>query len=175
MQKVTGIFIGICTIFVLLSFNVPRNEKIQWLTIEELQKEYQKKPKPILIDIYTKWCGWCKVMDKETYTNDLVANYITENYYAVKFDAESKDSVEWNGKKYGYNPAARSNELAIYLLSGRMSYPTTIFIPELTGRPASLAGYLKPNQIESVLKYFNKNTYKSIDYTEFMKTFKSSW
>jgi uncharacterized protein YyaL (SSP411 family) len=90
------------------------------------------------MDMYTSWCGWCKVMDKETYSNDKVAAYINEKYYAVKVRCESKDSVEWNGKKYGYNASNKVHDLAVYLMFGQMSYPTTIFISSINARPAPL-------------------------------------
>src|SRR5674476_574025 len=93
MQKVTGFFMSLIMLFVFASFMIPTKEKVQWLSIAEMQVAYSKNPKPILVDVYTSWCGWCKVMDKQTYSNDKVAAYINEKYYAVKFDAESKDSV----------------------------------------------------------------------------------
>ncbi len=178
MQKVI-VFLGSVLVVVgLLSFSKPpkeQKEKINWLTLAEMQAAYKTQPRPILIDMYTDWCGWCKVMDKETYNNAKVAAYINEKYYAVKFNAESKDSVEWNGKKYGYNAANRSNDLAVFLMYGQMSYPTTIFLAGLTAQPAPLAGYLKPKELESPLKFFGDGAYKTKNFPEFMKSFNSSW
>src|SRR6478752_1236460 len=126
MQKVKWVFIIAVIVITSSSFMAkpPKTEKIKWLTLSELQEAYKKQPKPILFDIYTDWCGWCKVMDRDTYQKDNVAEYINKQYYAVKFNAESKDSVVLGSKKYGYNPAYKSNELAVYLLFGQMSYPT---------------------------------------------------
>jgi uncharacterized protein YyaL (SSP411 family) len=140
-----------------------------------MQVAYKKSPKPILIDVYTSWCGWCKVMDKETYRNEKVANYINEHYYAVKLDAESKDAYNWGETKYVYDPATKSNGLAIYLLYGQMSFPTTVFLADLYAQPAPLAGYLKPNEIEAPLKYFGEGVFKSTTFVLFSQTFKSSW
>ena len=159
----------------LASFQVQKKEKVQWLTVEQLHAAYRQNPKPILVDIYTNWCGWCKVMDKETYNNDKVAAYINEKYYAVKINAESKDTIEWNGKKYGYNATNKVNELAVYLMYGQMSYPSTIFLSSLNAQAANMAGYLKPKQIESPLKYFGDGAYKTKDYPAFMKSFSASW
>ena len=93
MKKVNVFFIAFLIAFVFTSFKITENDKVHWLSIEELRLAYKKKPKPIIVDVYTSWCGWCKVMDKETYSNDQVAAYINEKYYAVRIDAETKESL----------------------------------------------------------------------------------
>lgn len=175
MKKVNIFFITFLVAFVFISFKNKENEKVHWMSMEEMQLAYKKKPKPIIVDVYTSWCGWCKVMDKETYSNDQVAAYINEKYYAVKLDAEGKDPIEWNGKKYGYIPQHKVNELAAYFLNGQMGYPTTVFFSSLDANPAPLAGYLKPKEIESPLKYFGDGVFKTKPYPEFMKSFGNSW
>ena len=117
MKKVNVFFIAFLVAFVFTSFSRKESDKVHWLSIEEMQLAYKKKPKPIIVDVYTSWCGWCKVMDKETYSNDQVAAYINEKYYAVKLDAEVKEPLVWNGKKYGYVAQYKVNELAAYFLN----------------------------------------------------------
>jgi len=175
MQKVTGIFMGTLVLFAFASFTTPKKEKVQWLSFSELQAAYTKNPKPILVDVYTNWCGWCKVMDKQTYGNDKVAGYINEKYYAVKFDAESKDTVEWNGIKFAYNTQNKVNDMAVYLLSGQMSYPSTVFLSTLSAKPAPLPGFLKPKEIESPLRFFGDGIHKTKNFEEFMKDFSATW
>ena len=157
------------------SFVSKKKEKIQWLTLEELQKANGSLQKPVLIDIYTHWCGWCKAMDKDTYNNDEVVNYINDHYYAVKFDAESKDSILFNGKKYGYNPVYHINELALYLAGGDIGFPTTVFLPSVSAQPAPLSGYLKPAELEPPLKYFGDGFYKTQTFQDYLKKFSVSW
>ena len=176
MQKVTIFFVVVLSaLFLFTSFAPKGNEKVKWLSVTELQAAYSKSPKPILVDVYTDWCGWCKVMDRETYSNEKVAAYINEHYYAIRLNAERKDSVEWGGKKFGYNPANRANDLAVYFLGGQMSFPTTVFLPSLNAQPAALGGYLKPKEIEPPLKYFGDGDYKTKNFPEFMKGFSASW
>jgi len=175
MKKVNVFFIAFLIAFVFTSFKITENDKVHWLSIEEMQLAYKKKPKPIIVDVYTSWCGWCKVMDKETYGNDQVAAYINEKYYAVRLDAEAKESLEWNGKKYGYVAQYKVNELAAYFLNGQMGYPTTVFFSTLEANPAPLAGYLKPKEIESPLKFFGDGFYKTSNFPDYLKRFTASW
>lgn len=50
----------------------------------------KKENKYILIDFYTDWCGWCKVQDTATWEDPMVAEYINENFVAVKLNAEKE-------------------------------------------------------------------------------------
>jgi thioredoxin-related protein len=175
MQKVTKFIISVLFILATLSFATVKKEKIRWLSLAELKTAYSNAPKPILVDVYTDWCGWCRVMDRETYDKETVVNYINEHYYAVKLNAESKDSLEWDSKKYGYKGEYRANELAVYLLNGQMSFPTTVFLPAIDAQPAPLPGFLKPKEIESPLKFFGEGAYKEKTFQEYMKTFSNSW
>ncbi|HRD57623.1 MAG TPA: DUF255 domain-containing protein [Ferruginibacter sp.] len=140
----------------LISFSFSRvpKEKVNWISFAEMEKSYAQNPKPIIIDLYTDWCGWCKVMDKNTYGNAKVAAYINEHYYAVKYNAESTDSVWFNKIKYGFNSALKTNELALLLSRGDRSYPNTIFLEKIDASPAPLSGYMKPKEMEAPLRYF---------------------
>ena len=114
-------------------------------------------------------------MDRDTYSKQTVADYINTHYYAVKLDAESTSSISLNGKKYNFLQSTGTNELANYLLAGQMAYPTTVFLSSLDARPAPLAGYLKPNELEAPLKYYGEAANKRLSFDDYMKTFKGSW
>lgn len=175
MKKVAYSFGLLIILAGIVSFTTLKKEKVKWMTVAEMQEAYKKSPRPILVDVYTDWCGWCKVMDRETYGKQAVADYINEYYYPVKLDAETKESFEWNGKKYNYNTEYKSNELAIHLLFGQMSFPSTVFLSAPDAQPAPMPGFLKPGEIEAPLRFFGDGAYKTKNYPQFMNGFKPSW
>ncbi len=175
MQKVIVLFYALIIWMFSTSFVSPPEDKVKWLTVAELQDIYYKEPRPILIDIYTKWCGWCKVMDKETYNNDSVANYINQHYYAVKFDAEIKDTIHWAGKSFIYNEQYRVNEFSVYISGGQAGYPTTVLLANINAQPAPLSGFYKPSEIEGPLRYFGDGIYKLKNYPDFIKGLSVTW
>lgn len=149
--------------------------EINWLTIDEVQVEMNKKPKKVFIDVYTNWCGWCKVMDKKTFSNPDVIKYMNQNFYAVKFNAETQDSIRFMGKMWGFVPQYRANTLAAELLRGKMSYPTSVILEENFQNPQPIPGYLDVPTIEKVLKYLGENIYKTQKFEDFDKSFTPSW
>lgn len=156
----------ILLVTILLSatfFAVNAQEKINWLSFEEAMIAQEKEPKKIMIDVYTSWCGWCKVMTKKTFTDPAVIAYVNKHFYAVKFDAETKDTIHAKGKDFTYIKEAKCNSLAINLLFGEMSYPTIVFIDEKNEGAFPNPGYKGPEDFLMLLKYYNENFYLEID------------
>ncbi len=91
----------------LLSFSMNAQE-IKWMTFNEAVAAQKKEVKPIFMDAYTEWCGPCKMLDKNTFSDAKVIEHINKNYYAVKFDSEGNEEINYKGKKYT-NPEYNSN------------------------------------------------------------------
>lgn len=147
--------------------------KINWLDIGEADS--LNNSRPVLIDLFTDWCGWCKVMDQKTYTNAKLAGYVSEKFQAVKVDAETRSAIKWKGRTFKYSPAHRANEFAVYVTNGRLAFPTTVIIPAGGGEPQAIPGYLKPGEMEVILKYFGEEAYKNTSFATFKKRLKPEW
>lgn len=150
-------FYSVLLIHILLLSCKNGNTKIDVLTIDQLEKAVSKdKSKMILIDVYTDWCHWCKVMDAKTFSDPKIIKYLHDNYHVVKFNAEQKEDILYNGKIYKYIATGRSgtNELAIELMSGRLSYPTLIFMDSNLSVLRISPGYKDPDELMLELKDF---------------------
>ena len=176
MHKFSFLFTALLAIACCFAFTIPpAPAKLKWMTIREAREAMKQEKRPILIDLYTDWCGWCKVMDKKTYTNAKVIEYVQQHFYPVKINAETKEDITWNDKTYKFNPADRANDFAIYLTHGQLSFPTTVIIPVQGGEPQPVPGYLPPKDLQLIVTYFGEGKFGTQPFDAYQQSFKSSW
>ncbi len=152
-------------------------ELIHWMDIEEvIEISGDKSDKKILLQIYTNWCGWCREMERITYAEPHIAQYINENFYPVKFNAETKKTIEYNGKAYEFimRPGLGGyHELAAELLNGRFSFPTVVFLEEDMKFIQAIVGFKSPKEFERIITYFATDKYKNTPWATYKKSYKS--
>lgn len=169
----------IFTLLILITANIQAQdskETIKWFTLEEAVKLQEETPRKLFIDVYTDWCGYCKKMDKETFSNPIIAKYINDNFYPVKFNAEQKEPIEFKGQTYkntNPNRNRNSHELAQALLQGKMSYPSYAFLNEEAKLITVVPGYIPAPNFEPIVHYFGEDAFTKMEWEEFSKNFKS--
>lgn len=161
-----------------------QGDKIHWRTVEEVAALQETAPRKVLMDVYTTWCGPCKMMMKNTFSNPNVISYVNENFYAIKFDAEGGDDVTLKGNTYT-NPSfvegkkGRKGQHQFAQALGVNSYPTIIYMDEKMDVIAPIKGYQTPDKIELYLKLFGEDIYLEVqsqeDFQKFQTEFKSTF
>jgi thioredoxin-related protein len=156
---------------------------IKWMSFEEAVEKSKTEKKKIFIDVYTGWCGWCKVMDKNTFPDPEVAKLLNENFYPVKFDAEQTADVIFHGTTFKFIEQGNRgyHQLAAALLNNQLSYPNFVFLDEefriipIYQGYTSLPGYKKPEEFYPFLSFVAGNFYQKSNIQEYQKVYKSPY
>lgn len=134
------------------------SDKIKWLTMEEAYKAMQKKPKKLIIDVYTDWCGWCKKMDQNTFADPAIAKYVNENFYAVKLDAQQTEDIQLGDQTFVYTagPDGKKgyHQLAQVLLKNKLSFPTIVMAGDDLSFYHPYGGYRDVPQMKEILDFY---------------------
>lgn len=175
-------------------------ELVNWVSFDKAVELARKNKKHIIVDVYTHWCGPCKMMSKNTFQNPVIAKYINDNYYAVKYDAENFDTLKFSievpdtvrdkkGKVVKvktkkqpltfYNPAPRGtprspHQFAASILDNKLSYPSIVFLNDKIQRIDIVKGYHTPQQFEPIIKFIGSSAYLTTKYEAYMKNFKAT-
>jgi thioredoxin-related protein len=136
-MKQTQLFLFFLCLSFALNGAAQAQEQIQWMKFEEAVAASANNPKMILVDVYTDWCGWCKKMDKDTFTDPQVVAHLKKNFYAVKLNAEdTKRRFPFMGKTFS------EAEMAVAMRVN--SYPNFVVIEPGLQNLAQLPGYREP-------------------------------
>ena len=146
-------------------------ESINWLSWEEAVELNANQPKKLFIDVYTDWCGYCKKMDRTTFMDQEIIEYLNSHFYAIKLDAEMKNDIIFNGNTFKLMHAGRRSvhSLAYSLLEGKMSFPSYITMDENFSRIAISPGYKFVTDLLPELKFAAEEKYKTMSWQEYSK------
>jgi len=129
-------------------------ETSAWMSFDTGMKLARDMGKPVVIDFYTSWCRWCKVMDKQTFSDTAVASYLNEHFITIRIDAEqTTGQLEYGGRTYTPAGLARAFRLR--------GYPSIAYLDEKGGLIFVDAGFKEPAQFMMNLKYVKSGCYKN--------------
>ena len=156
--------IALTTVMILMTAILCRGgdkTEVQWKNLTVGLEEAKKSNKKVLLDVYTDWCGWCKKLDKDVYANEKVAEYLKQQYVAVKLNAESTAKITYKGKTM--------SEMELAQAFGIHSYPNILFL-DAAGEPInSLGGYVNAEKFLPIVKFIGEDFYKKMTWQQYLE------
>lgn len=113
-----------------------QGSQVRWISFEQLEDSLRHKPKKVFIDLYTDWCTYCRKMDKEVFVKPAVAELLNDQYYAVRMDAETQDTIRFDGQHFVNSSATKRrkgiHDLALLLgqRNGQFAPPAMLVLDE---------------------------------------------
>jgi len=164
------------TLALIFSGNI-HAQQVEWKTIQQAAKTDSKtNAKLYFVDFYTSWCGWCKKMDRETFTNPVVAKILNAYYIPVKFDAEGNSQFAWQGTQYtnlasapGSRPSTHSFAKAI--LGTQMGFPSFALFNSDQSKLTIIQGYQTADDLVVMLWYFASGDNRRYPFDKYHKIF----
>lgn len=119
-------------IVLFLSGNCPAQESNTdfWLTFEQLEDSLRVNPKPVFLYFHTDWCTYCRKMEKEVFTKPRVTESLSNDFYAVKFDAEFDGDVVFDGQVFS-NHQLKTSRTPLHDLAILFNGQNSTFAPPL--------------------------------------------
>lgn len=180
MKKISAVGLASVTLVLLLAISPVAmaqegSSGVNWLTFEEAVERSKKEKRKIFIDVYTDWCGWCKVMDKKTFAEPAVARVLNEKYYPVKFNAEQRQDVTFNGTTFKFIEYGNrgTHQLAAALLNNELSYPSVVFLNEDFAILHILKGYRQAPEFHKIAEFIGGDHYKTSKMDDWEAGYKS--
>ncbi len=125
-QRITCLFV--ISFFLCIPLSAQEKQSVNWLTFEQLEDSLAVKSKKVFIDFYTKWCTYCRKMDESVFTKPEVIQLLNEQYYAVKFDAESEAEVQFGGQTF-VNAQVKESRKPIHQITLVLATREEHFVP----------------------------------------------
>lgn len=168
MKKIVLLF---SVVLLSVSTGFAQKDLINWMSLEDALAAQSKVPKKIIMDVYTTWCGPCKMLDKNTFQNPDVVKYVNDNYYAVKFNAEGDEAIkyknlEFTNPQFDPNRSGRNAQHELAQALKITAYPTIVFFNENGDTLLPIPGYKTPSQLELYLKLFYNDDHETISSQE---------
>lgn len=142
--------------------------QVKWHTIEEAAAA-QIEERLYFVDFYTSWCGYCKKMDRETFSDPTVAKILNRYYYPVKFDAEGSSTFQWRGKTY--RPVNQGRNRQHEFARGLQGYPTFVLYQADGTLLQAIPGFYSPKDFVVILWYFASGDCDNYPFERYQKIF----
>ena len=150
--------------------------QVNWQTIEQAsQIDVKNNKKLFFVDFSTSWCGWCKKMDRETFSDPVVAAILNKYYIPIHFDAEGTSTFTWNGNKYSNTHVAgqkaQTHPFTRTILGQKIGYPSFAIFNRSAGLMQILQGYQNAYEFSMVLWYLCSGDNQRYTFDEYQKIF----
>jgi len=136
---------------------------LEWLPFDEASQQSLSQEKPLLVDFYTDWCHWCKVIDSKTFGDPEVAKVLARDFVLCRIHAEDSKAT------LHYRDATYSN-VQFTQAMGVRGFPSIAFFDKEGNAITVVPGYVEAKTFLYMLSYVREGCYtRQMSFQEFMR------
>lgn len=143
------IILPLLVLLLCMGMDVAHAENIHWMKYDEGLLRAKSEHKKIFMNFHAEWCGYCKKMNKETFTNPALIAYMNKNFISIQVDSDKESSLARRYRVQGL--------------------PTSWFLTDTGEQIASQPGYIPADNLLQMMQYIHTDSYKSLSYSDFVK------
>ncbi len=140
--------------------------ELRWTKLETAVKTAAEQDKPVMVDVYTDWCGWCKKMDKEVFNNPDVAEALDRMFTLAKVNGESRESITYKGQK--------TDGFGIVQGFGIRGYPALIFLDSKGDVLTIIPGYIDAENFLPIVEFLGGKHYEKMEWEAYLADYHAS-
>jgi thioredoxin-related protein len=159
----------------------PEGAGVEWFKFDEAVKQANTDGKHIMVDVYTDWCGWCKKLDAETYSNPEVRKVLDASYVSSKVKGDSGGPLKVKGQplvegertflQFVATEDVMTTEKELTRSSFQITgYPTIVFLGADGRMITKIPGFQNAEQFKNLLNFIKDDLYQVMSYQDYLKS-----
>jgi thioredoxin-related protein len=144
----------------------PNAPKLDWLALDAATAKAKSQNKHVIVNVYATWCGYCKMMDKQTFGNAEVAASLRDNFVLAKVNGESSSKVHWQGQEMTERQFAKA--------VGVNGYPATFFLKPNAEMLGGVSGYIRTPEFLVYANYVSTRWYEKGKIQQYVDSLRAS-
>lgn len=148
MNKRNNISFVIITLVLLVIFNgnevFAQEKELNWTSFEEAVGRAKEQGKPILVDVWAPWCGWCKKMEKDVYPE--LASTLNEDFILTRLNRDDNESRK-KYQQYSLTPLRLAQKFKV------QNVPAIVILSQEGEYLFHISGFTEADKLEEILGY----------------------
>ncbi len=132
----------------------------EWQDLGPAQERAVTEEKKIMIFFEAEWCGICRRLESEVFSNQTVLRKLHGSYIPVMIDVDSKSPVLFNGEELSVRRFAQQNNI--------LTVPTLLFVDEAGNVMAHQAGFIPAERMKALLDFVDSEAFGRQSFEEFL-------